>query len=206
MTEFTHEVHALFAEPYFRASIAGAISPEQIAFIKNQNMASNQGNQVSENLYLLEEPELKSIKDAVQEVLDLYASDVMCVPQKLYVTQSWSTTYNANVGMGQRSYSHSVFSGSLYYCELPSPPAKTIFLRHDTYQQIDLAPDSDKRNIFNTPDSQITPKQDEVFLFSSRLTHLVEPNLSRQPFRAIAFNTFVKGRMGDYRGVSELVI
>jgi hypothetical protein len=204
--EFSHEVHPLFAEPYFRASIAGSISAGQIAFIKNQNMVSNQGSLVSENLYLLEEPELKSVKDAVQEALDLYARDVMCVPQKLHVTQSWSLIFNPKVGMNEQSYSNSLVSGALCYCELPSPTAKMIFVRHDTYQQIDLPPETGKRNIFNTPNTRITPKQDEVILFSSRLTHMVEPNPASRPLHAIAFNTFVKGRLGDYRGVSELVI
>ena len=205
MTEFAHEVHG-FCGAVFSGRHCRRDRRRQIAFIQNQKMVGNQEIRVSENLYLLEEPQLKSVKDAVQEVLDLYAREVLCIPQKLYVTQSWSVTYNANAGMGQRSYSHSLFSGLLYYCELPSPPAKTIFLRHDTYQQIDLAPDPDKRNIFNTPSAQIVPKQDEVFLFSSRLTHLIEPNQSSQPLRAIAFNTFLKGRLGDYRGTSELVI
>ena len=206
MTQFTYDVKALFAEPYFRATIAGAIGPEQIAFIKNQNMIPSMGNLVSENLYLLDEPQLKSIKDAVQEVLDLYTREVMCIPQKLYVTQSWAMTNNPNTGGTEQSYSNSVLSGSLYYCELPSPPAKMILVRNDTYQQIDLAPDPGRRNLYNTPNNRITPKQNEVYLFSSRLTQMVEPNVSSQPRRAIAFNTFVKGKLGDYRGVSELVI
>ena len=81
-----------------------------------------------------------------------------------------------------------------------------VFTRHENYQQIDLPPEPGKRNIFNSPITRLTPKQDDVFLFSSRLTHLVELNLSSQPRHAIAFNTFVKGKLGNYRDVSELVL
>ena len=49
-------------------------------------------NLISENLYIFEEPELESIKNAVQEVLDIYAGEVMCISQRLYVTQCWSLT------------------------------------------------------------------------------------------------------------------
>ena len=206
MTTFPHEVSTLFAEPYFRASIAGAIGPEQITFIKDLKMVTNHGSLISENLYIFEEPELKSIADAVQEALDIYARDVMCIPQKLYVTQSWSMTNNTNVGMPERSYSNSVVSGSLYYCEMPSPPAKMIFSRYFTYQQIDLVPETDKRNFFNTPITRITPNQDEVILFSSHMTHMVEVNTASQPRHSIAFNTFVKGKLGNYRDVSELAL
>ena len=206
MPVVSHEVHALFAEPYFRASIAGSITPEQIEFIKNLKMTGNIENLISENLYIFEEPELKSVKDAVQEVLDIYAREVLCISQQLYVTQSWSLICTPNVGMHSHSHSNSILSGSLYYCELPTPPSGMVFTRHTTYQQIELPPDPAKRNIYNSPINRLTPKPNEVILFSSRLTHMVEQNTSAQPRHSIAFNTFVKGRLGDYRAVTELAL
>jgi uncharacterized protein (TIGR02466 family) len=202
----SHEVYPLFVEPYFRANIAGSISAEQIKFIQNLKMVNNMKNLISENLYIFEEPELKSIKDAVQEVLDIYAREVLCIPQKIYVTQSWSLTNGTNVGMHDHSHSNSVLSGSLYYCKLPEPPGSMIFTRHVSYQQIDLSPEANKRNIYNSPINRIIPKQDDIILFSSRLTHMVEPNTSGEQRHAIAFNTFVKGKLGDYRNVSELAL
>ena len=206
MTVVSHEVLPLFVEPLFRANIAGAISPQQIEFIQKLKMVNNLENLISENLYIFEEPELKSIKDAVQEVLDIYSRDVLCIPQRLYVTQSWSLTNSPNVGMHGHSHSNSILSGSLYYCELPSPPASMVFTRHVSYQQIDLPPEPGKRNIYNSPINRVTPKPNEVLLFSSRLTHMVESNTSGQPRHAIAFNTFVKGKLGNYRDVSELAL
>lgn len=206
MAVVSHEVHPMFVEPYFRASIAGSISAEQISFIKNLKMFDNMENLMSENLYIFEEPELKSIKDAVQEVLDIYARDVLCIQQRLYVTQSWSLVNKPGIGMHGHSHSNSVISGSLYYCELPAPPSAMIFTRHVSYQQIDLAPEPEKRNIYNTPINRITPRQNDVLLFSSRLTHLVEQNMSSQPRYSIAFNAFVKGKLGSYRGASELML
>lgn len=202
----THEVFSLFVEPYFRANIAGVISPEQIKFIQGLKMVNNMENLISENLYIFEEPELKSIKDAVQEILDIYARDVMCIEQRLYVTQSWSLINKPGIGMHGHSHSNSILSGSLYYCELPAQSAGMVFTRHVNYQQIDLAPDPTRRNIYNTPLNRVIPKQNDVILFSSRLTHLVEPNPSDQPRCAIAFNTFVKGKLGNYRDVSELTL
>jgi len=206
MSAISYEVRPLFVEPFFRANIAGAITPQQIQFVQKLKMVNNMENLISENLYIFEEPELKSVKDAVQEVLDIYAQEVMGISQRLYVTQSWSLTNNRNVGMHGHSHSNSVLSGSLYYCELPEPAANMIFTRHVSYQQIDLAPDRNKRNVYNTPVHAVSPKQNDVVLFSSRLTHMVEPNLSNQPRHAIAFNTFVKGKLGVYRDVSELML
>jgi ectoine hydroxylase-related dioxygenase (phytanoyl-CoA dioxygenase family) len=50
----------------------------------------------------------------------------------------------------------------------------------------------------------MTPKTNDVLLFSSRLTHMVEQNVSQQQRHSIAFNTYVKGTLGNYRAVTEL--
>ena len=201
-----YEVQALFAEPIFRADIGHAISAEQVEFIKNQKMLTNQVNLISENLYLFEEPEMLSIKEAIQEVLDLYTREVMGIPQKLYVTQSWCLTNEPEVGMHGHSHSNSMISGSLYFTDLPEPVAKMVFDRHKSYQQIELIPDDDKKNIYNAPMNVITPRAKEVLLFPSGLQHFVEPNKSVLPRHSIAFNTFLKGKLGDYRDVSELTL
>ncbi len=204
MPVVSHEVHALFAEPYFRASIAGSISPDQIAFLQNLKMVGNVENLMSENLYIFELPALKSVKDAVQEVLDIYAREVLCISQQLYVTQSWSLICTPNIGMHAHSHSNSILSGSLYYCPLPTPPSAMVFTRHTGYQQIELPPDPAKRNIYNSPINRLIPRQDDVILFSSSLTHMVEQNTSSQLRHSIAFNTFVKGKLGNFRAVTEL--
>lgn len=204
MTIKDYEVQALFAEPYLRANIGHAISDEQVEYIKNLEMVTNRANLISENLYILDDPVLQSIQEAVQEVLDLYASEVMGISQELYVTQSWSLINQPDVGMHGHSHSNSVVSGSLYYCDLPSPVAKMIFDKHKMYQQLELNPEQGKKNIYNIPLNIVTPRKNDVVLFPSGLQHFVETNTSSQPRYSIAFNSFVKGKLGDYRDVSEL--
>ncbi len=163
MPVVSHEVYPLFIEPYFRASIAGSISPAQIEFIKNLKMVNNPENMISENLYIFEEPELKSIKEAVQEVLDIYARDVLCIPQKICSAQSWSLICMPGAGVPGHSHSSSnCFRAPLYYCDLPDPPGSMVFTRHVTYQQIELPPDTDKRNIYNSPINRVTPRPDDA--------------------------------------------
>ena len=201
-----YEVQPLFAEPFFRTNIGHAISGEQVKFLKNLKMLENKSNLISENLYIFEEPELKSIKDAVQEALDFYASDDMGITQKLYVTQWWSLVKDPNIRMHGHSHSNSLVSGSLYFCELPKPVSSMLFDRHNTYQLLQLTPQREKQNIYNTTLNIVTPEAGEVILFSSGLQHLVETNTSNKPRYSIAFNTFIKGKLGDFRDVSELTL
>jgi len=206
MTDYPHEVQPLFAEPYFRAKVTGVIGPQQVDFIQSQMMVPYQGNLVSENLYIFEAPAMKTVADAVQEALDIYAREVLCIPQRFYVTQSWLQTQNPNVAMQGLSHSNSIIAGVLYIGELLAPPPTIAFSRHDTYQQIELQPDTDRRNAYNVLTSRISPTPNEVILFSSRLTHMIDPNLTGQPRVSIAFNTFIKGTLGNYRDVSELTL
>ncbi|MEO0422830.1 MAG: hypothetical protein AAF184_10870, partial [Pseudomonadota bacterium] len=152
----SYDVQPLFAEPYFRTNIAHAISEEQVAFIRELTMVQNQSNLISENLYILDEPALASVKEAVSEALAVYAKEVMGIDQELYVTQSWALTNPPGVGMHGHSHSNSLVSGSLYYCDLPAPVASMIFDKHNNYQQLDLHPGKAKRNIYNTPMNVVT--------------------------------------------------
>ncbi|MFT5677416.1 MAG: hypothetical protein ACI808_003368 [Paraglaciecola sp.] len=204
MTISKYDIQPLFATPYFRADVGHAISNDQIEFISNLKMIKNRDNYISENLYIFEEPELKSIAKVIQEALDIYANKVLGIPQKIYVTQSWSLVNQSNVGMHSHAHSNSFVSGVLYYAELPTPASRVIFDRDLMYQRIKLAPDADKANLYNTQTNVITPKSKEVLLFPSDINHAVEPNLSNEPRRVVSFNCFIKGKFGDFRDVSEL--
>ena len=206
MTTKNYEIEALFAEPFFRTNIGHAISAKQVEYIKNLKMDNNQLNLISDNLYLLEEPEMKSIKKAIQDALNIYAREVMGITQKLYVTQSWSLTNNPGVGMHGHSHSNSIVSGSLYFAELPQPSPRMVFDRHNTYQRLELKPVQGQKNIYNTPMNTVTPNTHDLLLFPSDLQHFVEVNNASQPRHSIAFNTFIKGTLGSYKDVSELTL
>lgn len=198
------EVKPLFAEPYFRMNIADAISPDQEEFIKNQAMITNQQNQISEELYLFDKPQLSSIKQAIQEALDTYAKEVMGISQNLEVTQSWSLINPPGVGMHGHTHSNSLISGSFYYTDMPDPPANMIFERFNHYRAIELLVDEGRNNIYNAPRNAVIPAKGDVILFSSGLQHYVEENRTAQNRYSIAFNTFVRGTIGSFRDVSQL--
>ncbi|MFK8030181.1 MAG: putative 2OG-Fe(II) oxygenase [Gammaproteobacteria bacterium] len=199
-----YDVQPLFATPIFRASLSHAITKEHIEYVKNLKMIINRDNLISENLYIFEEPELKGIKDAVQEALDVYSTEVMGLKQKLYVTQSWGLANPAGIGMHSHAHSNSLVSGSFYYAPLPEPTSRVIFDKHVMYQRLEINPLADRQNIYNTPVNVITPKEGEVLLFPSEINHMIEANQSSDQRRAIAFNCFIEGTLGNYRDVSEL--
>lgn len=121
------DIQPLFVTPFMRADISHAISPKQIKYIQELEMILNRTNYISEDLYIFEHKELKSVADAIQEALDIYAHKVMGIDQKLVVTQSWGLLNPPGIGMHSHSHSNSLISGSLYYCDLPEPVSR-VFL------------------------------------------------------------------------------
>ena len=204
ITEF--DIQPLFATPFMRADVSHAISPKQIKYIQELEMVVNRTNYISEDLYIFNHKELSSVAEAIQEVLDLYAHKVMGIEQKLVVTQSWALMNPPGIGMHSHSHSNSLISGSLYYCDLPEPVSRVFFDKHTSYQQIELPPVRERQNLYNTPTNVVVPKAGEVLLFPSEINHMIENNGSKHPRRAIAFNSFVKGKIGNYRDVSELTV
>ena len=200
--EFT--VKPLFAEPYFVMNIADAITPKQVEFIQGIEMIENQMNSISKELYLFDRPELRSIRQAVDEALGVYAREVMGIAHRLDVTQSWSLINPPGVGMHAHTHSNSLVSGSLYYAPMPDPPGNMVFERVNGYRQIEMTVDAARANIYNTQRNAIVPEQGDLVLFSSSILHFVETNVSGQDRYSIAFNTFPRGTIGDFRDVSEL--
>lgn len=206
MTINEYSVQPLFAEPYLRANISHAISAAQVDFIKKLKMNPNKTNLISDNLYIFNEPELKSIKKAVNDALGIFAREVLGINQRLCVTQSWSLMNPPGSGMHGHSHSNSLVSGSLYFTDMPNPPANMVFGRYGGYRQIELNPQPDRINLYNAPSNVVTPQKGEVILFASSLQHFVEANHATVPRHSIAFNSFVKGKIGNFRDVSELTI
>ncbi len=198
------EVKPLFAEPYFVTNIADAISDKQVDFIKSVKMQQNQQNFISDELYLFNRPELKSIKKAVGDALSTFATEVMGIKDALDVTQSWALMNPPGVGMHGHTHSNSMVSGSLYYAPMPDPPGNMVFERNNGYKQIELMVEEGRGNVYNTPRNAIVPKQGDLVLFSSSIIHFVEVNQSDQNRYSMAFNSFVRGTIGSHRDVSEL--
>lgn len=198
------EIQTLFATPLARLDISEALDSAQVAYIMNLPMIRNQQNMISEDLYIFKHPELKKLATAVQTALTGYAKYVMGIEQDIVITQSWALLNQPGVGMHAHAHSNSIVSGSVYYAPLPEPVSRVVFDKHTHYQQIEMRPAPGHENIYNTPRNVITPRQGEVIMFPSDLNHMIESNGSQAERRAIAFNSFVKGTIGDYRDVSEL--
>ena len=71
------KVEPLFATPLARVDLSSYITEAQVAFVDGLEMVANQQNMISENLYILDRPELSGFRDIISKCLNDYAEQVM---------------------------------------------------------------------------------------------------------------------------------
>jgi hypothetical protein len=82
------------------------------------------------------------------------------------------------------------------------PANDKIYFYNDTYRQIDVPPTD--WNLYNSKSWWMEAKTGGLLLFPSSLTHTVQQVTADEDRISIAFNTFLKGNLGDNKDLTEL--
>jgi uncharacterized protein (TIGR02466 family) len=149
-------------------------------------------------MYDLKQALLQSANDYISKVIQpLRDGCIDC-----YITQSWFNYTNT----GQYHHSHlhpnSFVSGVLYLNADMEKDTITFQNKYNNYDfcfQIDGYP-----NEFNSREVFFSNKVGTVFIFPSSLHHSVNHTTSEQTRISLAFNTFLRGYIGDDRKLTGL--
>ena len=90
MSDYKMSVEPLFITPIAKVDLSSCITPSEVAFTDSLKMVPNQQNLISEDLYILQRPELAQFAAAISAALQDYAREVMGIDCQLEVTQSWA--------------------------------------------------------------------------------------------------------------------
>jgi uncharacterized protein (TIGR02466 family) len=204
MSNYT--VVSLFPQPFFAVDLSEHITEEHTQYLRSLSMHNNVNNLKSDNMYVLNEEVLSDLYDVIHNYLEIYSREVMGLDkeQQIYITQSWTLINSPGCGMHTHSHSNSIVSGSLYFDDLPEPSSNMVFVRNPEHEYYRL--NVVKNTEFSSASASVTPKPNALFLFPSDLSHYVEDNKSNVIRRSLAFNTFVRGRIGNYKDATELFL
>ena len=174
-------------------------------FINNLDKEGNYGggqNEKSVSSYILENEELKKFKDFLQINVNDYMHNHMQYSDdlKFYITQSWVNYNVKDTSHHKHNHPNSIVSG-VYYVQGSAPiefhrdntifplefPCKNFVIQNSTSWWFDIQPQ-------------------DLILFPSKLSHSVKKNQKEETRISIAFNTFVKGKMGSEKNLTELDI
>ena len=195
----------LFPTPVMFTELDRDFTKEELAFVDSHSTPDktnrNVGNVTSNNNYILEEPKLADLKKVITEIINTYIKKVYKPknPAEAFITQSWLNYTKKGEFHHKHEHPNSFISGVLYI-HTDSTKDKITFHRSG-YKQLQLA--TDTYDIYNSDSWWFNVKTGGVVVFPSSLTHHVEDVVADETRISLAFNTFIKGTLGDNHSLTE---
>jgi uncharacterized protein (TIGR02466 family) len=211
VAEIKHEVLPLFSIPLYKSELS-PLDPLTYQKLINHEWEKNEGfvtHVETAERHLLDRPEYKGLKQAIQIHIDHFAYEVIGSQRDLCweITTSW---VNRSVNGDYHTshwHSNSLISGVFYINTNPDSGA-IVFHKDKEHKNLwgdTLRIDWDKETDYNTEAVGILPKTNQLLMFPSILAHSVLTNTSNDNRYSLAFNVFPRGTFGK-GGNSEVTL
>ena len=198
-------IHNLFPTPVAFYELDSPVTEAELAFVKGLETRPNNGNTTSVDNYLFDDNrELDRLRDFALAKVKEYFQEVYAPKRKVepYITQSWANYTDKGQYHHKHEHPNSFISGVLYLSA--DPKLDKIYFYKNGYQQIKVP--TENWNCWNSDSWWFDVETNKLVLFPSHLTHMVETVQSDTTRISIAFNTFLKGTIGDEKELTELWI
>lgn len=193
-----YQTIGIFPTPVLKFNLDREFTAEELQFfIDNENsIRPNVGNNSGIDSFILREEKLKSIKAFCEDALRAFYLRVYAPvePQDstLYITQSWLNYSKPGEYHHTHYHPNSIASGVFYINTNDSD--SIIFQKPVMQREISISNDNTE---FTTMDFQFTVKTCELILFPSTLWHTVPLVTGNETRISLAFNSFIKGKIGS---------
>ena len=197
---------SLFGTPLYQTIIQPNITVEELNFVKNleyKRFDADNGYGSKEK-FLLDEPELKNLKERLLQYCGHYLYDVLDFDETqatFEITNSWSVKHLDGDESGPHLHAGSMFS-AVYYIQTDNDCGDLILHKDETNYNI-LTPTVNvpfkqkNYNICNSEAFSLPPVDNMLVMFPSTLLHSVNPNKSSIERYCIAFNLFAFGKFNE---------
>lgn len=188
----------------FKGDLSGQLDYVQGLEYVNRGAArlSRSQNRQSANTFILDAPELASIRQFIESELATYGQRVLGTSQDLCITQSWVNISGKGDSHHEHTHPNSVVSG-VFYMKMGSslPPIRF----HEGYRP-EIVPDVTTRTRYNARYAVVPLNAGELILFPSTLIHSVPANVTDTARISLSFNTFPTGALGSRRSLTYLPV
>ena len=125
-------IEALFPTPLMRTNLGENFSKKEIKFINEcqKNLINNSGNKTSLNNYVLNNKDLKNLKNKFNNCIKIYFNEIIKPKNKIkpYITQSWINYTEENQYHHTHEHPNSFISG-VFYIDVDSKTDRINFYR-----------------------------------------------------------------------------
>ena len=199
-------INGIFPTPIYISKLNRELTNKELSFINNTKLDvyKNEGNTTSKDSYILNNKEFKNLKEKLDLKVQDYFQKVISPTDaiKPYITQSWLNYTETNQYHHKHSHPNSLVSGVFYInCDEKHDKIKFFNNRYQT-----IKPEIKDWNIWNSESWWFSVKTGDVILFPSSLTHMVENKQGTNTRISLAFNVFIKGKVGLNNQLTELIL
>ena len=170
-------------------------------FVNSVEKRNTGANRRSSNSYILESPQLDSVKqfclESVADYIQKIHSPVSAITPK--ITQSWLQFNTIGENHPMHRHMNSFISGVLY---IKTNPSDNIMFYKEQFEALEIQ--SNNFNQFNSNSWWIEATETKLVLFPSSLYHSVHTKHESNERISLAFNTFISGTLGVRENLSEL--
>lgn len=177
---------------------------EELAFVKGLELKENTGNKSSVNTKVLNAPELANINGFINRSVQEYFQTIYnpATDIEVYTTQSWSNVTNPGEYHHKHRHHNSFISGVLYF-QVEKDVDKITFFKPDASN---FWLKTKAWNLHNSEAWYYPIETGKLVIFPSTLEHMVTITESKSPRISLAFNTFLRGDIGDEDNLTRLIL
>jgi uncharacterized protein (TIGR02466 family) len=201
-----YDLIGLFPTPLYHTRLDREFSPLEKSFVEKEaeEPENNIGNMIGKGMHVLSDPAMTDIRMFIERHIRIFMKEVYAPasPVYAYITQSWlNYTYP---GQAHHAHMHdnSFLSGVLYI----NAHEDAITFISGRGHSIRLT--TDNYNPFNSDTWKVPVESGDLIIFPSRLVHMVESTPTDRTMTrvSLAFNTFLRGEIGDPKERIHLVL
>jgi uncharacterized protein (TIGR02466 family) len=200
-------IHGIFPTPIYISKLDRKLTPLELKFVdkSKKNSHNNEGNIISNNNYILNEKPFANIKEELNLRVKDYFEKVISPTDAItpFITQSWLNYTETNQYHHKHEHPNSLVSG-VFYINCHEELDKIKFFKKDIYQTI--KPEIKNWNVWNSEAWSFVVKTQDIILFPSSLTHMVENKEGTNTRISLAFNVFIKGIIGNEQNLNKLIL
>ena len=204
--ENNFEIISLFSTPIYISYLNRELTDEELFFVKNEKFdcKKNESNLTSNKNYVLNHEKFKNLKEELSLKVQDYFDKIICPEDNIkpYITQSWLNFTEINQYHHKHQHENSLISG-VFYIDCDKNFDKIKFFS-DKYSTIKL--ETKNWNTWNSDTCSFSVKNGYIILFPSSLSHMVELKQGTNTRISLAFNVFIKGRIGNSNNLKELYL
>ena len=165
------------------------------------------------NDYVLNLEEFKQVKKEIEDRFHDYIDNAIGVdryreypPLEFFITNSWVVKHVRGDWGHKHSHQNAMFSG-IVYLDVDDNTGEISF--HDKENSDRLFPPSffipfKNSNLYSASSMAFKPKIGDIFFFPSNLEHSISEHKSDRTRYALAFNFWMRGKLGQFNG--ELIL